>query len=104
MEWKATIAWQLADAEAACTIKHQTSHSSRLGSGDGARSPEQDMKADSHKCGRGWRDTVTAEGVLVAAKGKSKAHKGKVLAQAVTAPKVSYTHASSSVSDPLTLL
>jgi hypothetical protein len=84
-ERKATFARQLADAEAARTVKRQTSRSSRLASGDGARSPEQETKPDSRKR-RVRRDTVTAEGVSEAAKGKSKADKGKVPA---VPPKVS---------------
>jgi hypothetical protein len=86
-ERKAAISRQVKEAEAARIIKRQTSRSSRVGSADGARSPEQITKADSLKRGRGRRDTVTAEDVSAVAKGKSAAGKGK--ARPAVTPRVS---------------
>ena len=84
---KANVARQLKELEESRAVKRQTSRSSRLGSADGAASPEQATKPASLKCGRSRRSTVTAKDVLAAAKGKSKAGKGKV--RAAADPKVS---------------
>ena len=43
-EWKANIACQLKELEESRAVKRQTSRSSRLGSADGAASPEQVTK------------------------------------------------------------
>ena len=86
-ERKANVACQLKELEESCAIKQQTSRSSRLSSADGAPSLEQVTKPASLKHGRSRRSTVTAEDVPAAAKGKSKAGKGKV--RAAVDPKVS---------------
>ena len=49
---KANIACQLKELEEACTIKQQTSRSSRLSLANGAPSPEQVTKPASLKYGR----------------------------------------------------
>lgn len=81
-ERKADVARQLKELEESRSVKRQTSRSSRLGSADGAASPEQVTKPASLKRGRNRRSTVTAGDVPAATKGKSKAGKGKVRAAA----------------------